>query len=352
MTKKRRMFEIDFDEGEDAPGPAAPEARRGPRAAAIAENAEAVSQRQATEAAIRAENDALAHELVRLRKAGQITDTVPVDTIRTGKLARDRKPGRDEEIDELKASILAIGLSNPIRLEVTGEGYELIQGYRRLMAWREILEETGDAAFARIPAVLVAKGETQLRLYRQMVDENLVRRGVTFGEMAALAIGYKEAEPGVESHDHAVELLYASAGRQKRAYIKSFARLIQRLAPHLQFPEALPRALGLDLLKRIDEDREAVRRLTQMLAARSDRDAAAEVAVLEAFLKGPAAPAARRPAPRKAAKTPFRVARPEGLAKCTASDGCIELRLDRDFADVERARLERAVTAFFDALDH
>jgi ParB family chromosome partitioning protein len=346
------MFDIDFDDGAEAPQPVAPESRRGPMASAIAENAEAVSQRQATEAAIRSENDALAHELVRLRKAGLITDAVPLDAIRTDKLKRDRKPGRDDEIDELKTSIRAVGLSNPIRLELVGEGYELIQGYRRLLAYRELRDETGgDAAYARIPAVLVAKGEAQLRLYRQMVDENLVRRGVTFGELAALAIGYKTAEPHVESYDQAVELLYASASRQKRAYIKAFARLIVRLAPHLLFPESLPRSLGLEVLKRIDDDRDATRRLTQMLAARVDRDAEAEVAVMQAFLDEPAAPSVPKPAPRKAAKTTFRVARPEGLAKCTASDGCLELRLDRDFSEVERARLERAVTAFFDALD-
>lgn len=351
MTRKRRMFDIDFDHEDTPPAPSATDTRRGPMATAIAENAEAVVQRQATEAAIRAENDALAHELVRLRKAGQITDTVPLEAIRTTKLTRDRKPGRDDEIDELKTSIRELGLSNPIRVEVAADGYELIQGFRRLLAYRELHEETGDAAFARIPAVLVARGEAQLRLYRQMVDENLVRRGVTFGELAALAIGYKTAEPSVESYDMAVELLYASAGRQKRAYVKAFARLMVRLAPHVLFPEALPRSLGLEVLKRLDAEPEATRRLCQMLAARADRDAEIELAVFEAFLKEPAA-ATRSGLPRrKAAKTTFRVARPEGLAKCTASDGLLELRLERDFSEIERQRLERAVEAFFGALD-
>lgn len=355
MSRKRRMFDIDFDDPveEAAAVPSAPavEARRGPMASAIAENAEAVTQRQQTEAAIRAENDALAHELVRLRKAGQITDTVPLDAILTTKLKRDRKTGRDDEIDELKTSIRDVGLSNPIRVEVVGDGFELIQGYRRLLAYRELLAETGDPAFAGIPAVLMAKGEAQLRLYRQMVDENLVRRGVTFGELAALAISYKAAEPHVESYDQAVELLFASAGRQKRAYIKAFARLIVRLQPHLLFPEALPRSLGLDVLKRLDDEKDGPRRLTQMLAARADRDADGEVAVMQAFLDGPAQPAAPKTVPHKTARTTFRIARPEGLAKCTASDGCLELRLDRDFSEIERQRLERAVAAFFDELD-
>jgi ParB family chromosome partitioning protein len=51
------------------------------------------------------------------------------------------------------------------------------------------------------------------------------------------------------------------------------------------------------------------------------------------------------------AKTTFRLARPEGEAKCTVADGRLELRLARDFSGVERKRLEAAVDAFLSALD-
>jgi ParB family chromosome partitioning protein len=39
-----------------------------------------------------------------------------------------------------------------------------------------------------------------------------------------------------------------------------------------------------------------------------------------------------------------------GEVRCTAAQGKVELRLDRDFSTVDRARLEAAVEAFFKAL--
>ena len=59
MSKKKRVFDIDFDgvaEVSDAAVPAGTEHRRGPMAAAITENADALQARQTAEAAIRAEN--------------------------------------------------------------------------------------------------------------------------------------------------------------------------------------------------------------------------------------------------------------------------------------------------------
>ena len=353
MSKKKRVFDINFDAA-DLPEPEAqPEARRGPMAAAITENAEAVNSRQQAEEAIRAENDALAHEHVRLKKAGLITDLIPLDLIRTDKLTRDRADGRDAEIDELKQSIRDIGLSNPIRVEAVGDHFELIQGFRRFTAYRELFAETQDDTFARIPAGINARGEDTLRLYRRMVDENLVRRGVSFGEMAQLAINYRAQDPNVESYDRAVELLYASAGRQKRNYIKHFVRLMALVGDDLRHLDTLPRATGLALVKRIDDNAVERSRLSEMLGAEPDRDATQEQAILTQYL------ASRAQGPRKKtkatstrkAKTTFRLARPEGDAKCTVSDGRVEVQLNRDFSDVERNRLESAVAAFLAALE-
>mgnify|MGYP000107713768 CR=1 FL=1 len=71
MTKKRRIFDIDLPD-EDVPAPvvASSGLRRGPMATAIGENADSLRQREQTEAAIRAENDNLAHEFVRLKRLG------------------------------------------------------------------------------------------------------------------------------------------------------------------------------------------------------------------------------------------------------------------------------------------
>ena len=136
MSRKRRMFEIDMPEDSPETFPAgktpAAETRRGPMATAISETAESSRDRARIEAEIRAENDALAQEHVRLKRAGLVTDMIALDVIDTTKLMRDRAPGPDFELAELVASIRDIGLSNPIRVEPAANGrYELIQGFRR-----------------------------------------------------------------------------------------------------------------------------------------------------------------------------------------------------------------------------
>lgn len=362
MAKKRSVFDIDFTPdapepdrfpvGNPAPHPepepqqAAP--RRGPMASAITETAEAARGRAEAEAAIRAENDQLAHEHVRLKKLGLITDLIAIDAVRTSKLVRDRAKTKDPEIEELKLSILDIGLSNPIRVEQDGQdGYELIQGYRRLSAFRELLEQTGDQRYAKIPAAMVPRGEPVRDLYRKMVDENLVRKDISFGEMAQLALSYAE-QTGITPHD-AVSELYASALKQKRSYIRSFTRVLEGAKGNIRHPEAIPRALGLELFKIIDADPMLGDEMIEMLARAPERDAEAEIAVLKDFVHR--APKIVKPRPKSVSKTMLRLPRPEGEAKIAASDGRVELRLARDFSALDRARLQRAFEAFFDALD-
>ena len=355
---KRRVFDIDFDDTAD-PGavPAGtdpgPEPRRGPMAAAITENAEALGVRQEAEAAIRAENDRLAHEYVALKKNGQIVGLVDVTAIRADKLIRDRVVDRDPELDELKASIKAVGLSNPIHVEEVADGYELVQGFRRLSAYRELLAETGDEAYARIPATLQARGAQIETLYRRMVDENLVRRDISFAEMAQLAMSYGDRTG--QSMGYAgdpVDVLFASAGRQKRSYIRHFAHLLRSIGDTLKYPEAIPRATGLGVLKLLDSSPRAAGQVRALLQAHPDRDAQAEVALLRQAVTGgvkaPKKPA--RPAPKTSARTTLKLNRPEGTARCTASAGKFEVLLDRDFGAVDPRKLELAARAFLDAL--
>jgi ParB family chromosome partitioning protein len=362
MTKKRRMFDIDLPEDE-VPGlevkSMGDAARRGPMATAIGENAESLRQRQVAEAEIRAENDALAHEFVRLKKLGLVVDMIPVDQVHAGKLIRDRSRRLDPDLDELKASIRAVGLSNPIRVEQVGEGrYELVQGWRRLSAYRALLEETGDEAYARIPAGLMAKGETLDSLYRRMVDENMVRKDISFAEMANLARAYAEDEAtDCRDLDEAVNKLFATANPQKRSYVRRFAFLMRAVEKVLEHPEAIPRALGLSLANRIESEPGAVAALGRLLGP-GKRTAEEEVAVLRRFVEGEAVVApvttgggqtARGADPR--GKTVLRMPTVAGEVKCTAAAGKVELRLDRDFSTVDRRRLEAAVKAFFSALE-
>lgn len=377
MVKKRNVFDIDFDMGEDDTPQAAPETksfrdvqghplqntrvsddegkgtRRSPMASAISETADASAQRAQAEAAIRAENDALAHEHVRLKKLGLITDLIATDAVKVTKLTRDRSQTADPELEELKASIQAVGLSNPIRVEQTEDGYELIQGYRRLSAFRELAQETGDPRYTRIPAALVPRGEPLVDLYRKMVDENMVRKDLSFAEMAQLALSYSQDE-GVDLRT-SVRALYASALKQKRSYILSFAHLLARIGRHVQFPEAIPRKFGLELNKALDASVDLADVIAADLQAMQPGTPEAEVQMLRDALKRAeqADRTTEETVERKKAvsKTSLRMTRPEGEARVTASDGKIELRLDRDFSALSKADLQQAIEALFQSLD-
>ncbi|MBT8413319.1 MAG: ParB N-terminal domain-containing protein [Boseongicola sp.] len=352
---KKRIFDIDFPDalGEDEAALAGT-GRRGPMASAISENADALQERNEKAKAIRAENDALAQEHVRLKRLGLLVDLVPLQDVKTTKLARDRSKDRDDELDELKVSIQAIGLSNPIQVEVTEDGYELIQGFRRLCAFRELFKETGDQKFASIPAALVASGEALERLYRRMVDENLVRRDISFAEMATLAQRYADDDrTEASSVAEAIAHLYPSAGRQKRNYIGHFASLMTYLEGHLSFPESIPRALGLDVEKRLSEKAERIGWLRALLIERQPKTPREEVLVLRDYVASLSAPGkkAKRGKSRAGAKTTLRYNGPGGLVRCLASDGRIELRAERDFSILDRRQIEAGLDAFFKALD-
>lgn len=373
---KRRMFDIEFPSEVTVPAgteveggkeaAAKKDQRRGPMATAISENAEALRARAEAEKHIRAENDRLAHEFVRLKKLGLVVDHIPLDAIQMTKLTRDRSRNSDPELQELKTSIQTIGLSNPIRVEEVDDGYELVQGFRRWSAYKELYDETGDEAFARIPAGLLAKGETLSGLYRRMVDENLVRRDISFAEMAQLAMSFAD-DPETECEDleEAVSVLFASAGRQKRVYIRNFAELLSLTGGQLKFPEALPRALGLDLRKILLEDevaqQELMRKLTAVPVETSDvelkllRDFAQQYRAGKALeqkqTQGTAVSVEGPTSAIAGAKTSLRCVVPAGTVRCLARDGKVEMMIEQDFSAVEKHRLETAIQAFFAALE-
>lgn len=377
--KKRRMFDIEMPEDEasetfpagkieeTAPAPEPERAaeqtaprRRGPMATAIGEAAGSARERRDMEVRIREENDALAHEHVRLKKLGLVMELLPLESVDTWKLVRDRAKGPDMELEDLKTSIRSLGLSNPIRVEDAGEGrYELIQGYRRLCAYKALFDETGDDRYAEIPAAVSQPGDDLETLYRRMVDENMVRKDISFAEMAQLALDYA-ADPSTEVHDpdKAVPELFRSAGYQKRSYIRTFIRLLNRLGGSLDHAPELPRSLGLTLAQRMDEDERVVPAIRSELEALPNRSVEVELEVLrrwagqggEASATAKGARPARKPAAGKA-RTSFQLERREGRAKCTAADGRLEIRLTRDFSTIDRRKLEDAVRKMLDELD-
>ena len=356
MSRKRRIFDVDLPEDavsepSDMPELETKSARRGPMASAIGEVGDARRYREKVEADIRAENDALAHELVRLKKLGLVTDLIPLDSVRTTKLTRDRRLSDDMDLGDLKTSLREIGLSNPIRVEADGQGgYELVQGLRRLTAYRELLVETEDARWMHIPAGIFATGESDAGLYRRMVDENLIRKDVSFAEMASLARAYAaDGVDGCESLDVAVNALFASVSPQKRSYIRRFALLLARLDKVLEHPAAMPRSLGLQLADRLEADPAFVGVVSDALRAAPTRDAAEELAILRRVIEGQSAPlpVKARGVPRgRRGRVALTVPVGPGV-RATATQGKMELRADIDFGAVDRARLERAIEAFW-----
>lgn len=360
MTRKKRMFDIEMP-AEDIPSPSATPQRRGPMASAIAENAEALQQRQSAAQAIRDENDALAHEFVALREAGHVVQALPLEAVHSVMLVRDRIAGEDDEMEGLVTSIRDIGLSNPIRVlpRPDGTGYELVQGYRRLTAYRRLLAETGDPAWAQIPA-LVMPGEADIAgLYRRMVDENVIRKDLSFAEMAHAARNYA-ADPQTEARDlsEAIAALFQSAPYSKRSYIRSFAGLLEDLGDALVYPTALPRALGLTLARAIKETPALAGQIRAALEAQPPGNAGEELEILRRFAEDGAAPETPQAARKRGAragqgartKTTFHIRSSAGQVKCTAAMGRLEIKVDRDFSSIDRARLEQAIASLIDGL--
>lgn len=360
-----------------APRPAPrPATRPGPMAAAIAETAASLDARAATEAEIRAENDAIAHEHMRLARLGLVAEPVALRAIRADKLMRDRDPGEDADLGELMASIREIGLSNPIRLERAGEGFELIQGWRRLAAFRALFEETGDAArWGTIPALVSEPGETLATLYRRMVDENLVRRDVSFAELARLALDYaQDPASGVADAERAVGVLFRSARASKRSYIRAFLPVMAELGEALHHATEIPRALGLELSAALGARPELGAAIRAALSRHVPRSAGEEIAILRRMSRAARMPSPAMSPPRPAAATPATLATPStpstpgqppdglarlrldlpqaaGTARAVVTPGRIEIVADRDFTTSDPDRLVRAIEALLADLD-
>ena len=372
MNRTRKTFDIDLP---DEDGPALAEQptsrRRGPMAAAISENAEAGQERNKAVQAIREENDALAHEFVALRNAGHVIQSLPLAEVHSTLLTRERMSAEDEELDELVTSIRDVGLSNPIRVleRPDGDGFELVQGHRRLNAYRRLLEVTGDEEWASVPAAVMPDGPADVAgLYRRMVDENVVRKDISFAEMAHAAQNFA-ADPatGTSDVDKAVAELFKSAPYSKRSRIRSFVSLLEKLGDVLLHPTEISRNLGVALQSEMKRRPALVAEIRAALGDAGNRDARGEMDILRRFVsepdggEGPDAHSLmngdRGPRQRSESagqggrtKTTFHIESAAGQVKCTAAVGRLEIKAERDFSSIDRKQLERAITSLVDDL--
>ena len=348
---RRRTFDVVLPE--DIPTEPAPlPRRRGPMATAIGEASGALRERARMQDELRAENDALAHELVRLRGLGLVAEEIPLGAIRSDKLVRDRTVGAPLDVEDLVASIREVGLSNPIRVEAREDGdYELVQGLRRLTAYRALHERTGEDRWSSIPAAVFPRGETLATLYRRMVDENLVRSDLSFAEMAMLAQAYaRDGVDGCADLNEAVNTLYASAAPQKRSYIRRFAGLLDVLGPVLRRPEGISRALGLAVADKLEAKPAERDPLLAELKAADGPDE--EMTILKEFAERvPSAPAirSRRGAPTR--RQSFDVDTPHGPMRVSWTGTRLDLRLPERL-NLHEAALRRAVNKLVADLDY
>lgn len=305
-------------------------------------------------------DQALAQEYLTLRRAGLVVEKIMLADLHADLLVRDRSTVADADLTDLMVSLRDIGLSNPVRVRrrAVGGGYELIQGHRRVEAYRALLAETGDLQWEAIPA-LVMPGLTGTDiLYRQMIDENIVRKELSFAEMAEAARNFA-ADPTTDAQNvsEAIPVLFQSANYAKRSYIRAFARLLDQVGTILKFPSSIPRTLGLDLLKQLDAQPTLKQQIKAAFSNWDNRSIADELGVLREMAM---MPLLNDPAPElieHKAMPPqtqpydgqiFDIRLPQGSVKCTATPGRLEIRADRNFARLKKDALKKVLSSLLD----
>ena len=244
--------------------------------------------RIAADAATQAALDDLADELRQARDNGRMVVELPLDAIDAGHLHRDRMRLDPDDMAVLKASISDRGQQAPIEVVALDDGrFGLISGARRLAALQALHQETGDARFSRVKALL-RPFDSAPEAYLAMVEENEIRADLSFYERARLAD--EAARIGIfDTPAAAVKELFVHAAAPKRSKILSFVALHRTIGEALHFPEAIPEKLGLALVKALEADPQLAKVAITRLRGTNPMNAVEERAVLEALLRPAAA---------------------------------------------------------------
>ncbi|MEM1128973.1 MAG: ParB N-terminal domain-containing protein [Pseudomonadota bacterium] len=315
MAKRRKLTapsaaEIAALEEGFAAKPGGPLGQMAPPIAQVAGEAAALTPVTTPGDRAEAERNRVDAEALRAAQAdGRILLELPLSEIAADELTRDRIDLDDEDMAELKRSIAANGLRLPVEVfelsepdAETGHRWGLLSGYRRLAAVRALLGETGDAAYARIRALVREPGSVAAA-YAAMVEENEVRADLTpyeRGRVAVLAVGHG----AFESIEAAVDGLFAAASKAKRSKIRSFALVHEELGDMLSFAPLLSERAGLRLAATIRAGFAA--KLREALATGQGIDAGAEWAAMEPVLadaeESLTGPSSRGGRPRKSTR--------------------------------------------------
>ena len=212
---------------------------------------------------------------------------LPIDLIKTDYLWSDRAVESTEDLSELMTSLRSIGMLNPIRVQISEAGdYQLIQGFRRLSAYHRLLNETGDDFWSRIPGLLSVATDDKTLLYRQVIDENTVRKPLTLAAMADAARRYA-MDPAMQADTvaDAIDALFVSAKPAGRDHIRRFARLLDQIGDFLRFPLQIPKSLGLALAREIEMRPELVGLIRSNLKTWQGRTLENELDVLRIYAR-------------------------------------------------------------------
>lgn len=227
----------------------------------------------------------LSQTLEAARAAGHMILQLELDQLDLDHLVRDRVSVDEADMQTLMQSLKTRGQQIPIEvMEVSTGRYGLISGWRRCQALLRLLNETGDARFGTVLALLRHPDDIP-GAYQAMVEENEIRVGLSYFERARIVV--KSTDQGVfETQKRALQTLFASASRAKRSKIGSFIPIVRHLEGALKFPGALGERLGLTLSKALEQQEGLVARLQDVLRAdppETDKD---EQALIEGVMRG------------------------------------------------------------------
>lgn len=293
MAKRRRLSAPDatelqaLEEGfaaKPALGPLETKSSVPPIAQVAAEAASLNGMANVTDRVALARDQGDASRWRQAEQSGLLVHLLTLATIDQDYIRRDRLCEDPEAMSELLASIRLHGLKAPIEVAETDEGYGLISGFRRLLAFRQLAAT--DPEFAKIPAFVRSAGASETA-YVSMVEENEIRANLSHyerGRIAVLAAG-QGVFPSVEA---AVDKLFAAASKAKRSKVRSFAVVHAALGDLLQFPTALSEKAGLQLAAALRGGAQG--RLRTALDGAEAKDAKGEWKLLQQVVIGAAEP--------------------------------------------------------------
>ena len=271
MAKRKRLTPADPERVDASGGLSAASAFAAAPIASVAGEA-------SSEAALAEVSEALSSA----RREGRLIENIGLRAIDAHYLTRDRVGVEGEEMDALVESIRTRGQQTPIEVvDLGGDSYGLISGWRRLAAMTRLSEEGGGFGFGTI-AALVRTPASASDAYVAMVEENEIRVGLSYFERARIAA--KAVEQGIYPDSKAALLaLFASASRAKRSKIRSFLPVVAALDGTLQFPHRLPERTGLQLARAMEKDPTLAARLREAVVGATSAEE--EQALLAGLLR-------------------------------------------------------------------